>query len=259
MARSLLIANWKLNLTPSESLALAHAMREALSPAQMASVDVVLCPSFTAIAPLQTALAGSAIAWGAQECFWEAKGAYTGEVSVRELADLACRYCLVGHSERRQLFGETDASVAKKVAALVAAGLRPVLCVGESAAERAAGAMQTIVLRQVSAGISGIRTSGLAACERLVIAYEPVWAIGTGKTAQPQDAQVAHRLIRQALIAEWGAPAAQIPLLYGGSATPETVGALAREPDIDGFLVGSASLQAASFAKMIEIVAQVRQ
>jgi triosephosphate isomerase len=210
-------------------------------------VEVVICPPFTALAAAVEAAKGSPVAIGAQDCYWEKEGAFTGQVAVPMIADLGCSHCIVGHSERRQFFGETDATVDKKIEAVLANGLNCIACVGEMLAEREAGQTFAVLGRQVRNGLSRHLTSA-----RLVIAYEPVWAIGTGKTATPVQAQEAHAFIRQ-VVAEAASPAAAqaVRILYGGSVKPDNIATLMAQPDVDGGLVGGASLDAASFAKIV--------
>jgi triosephosphate isomerase len=210
-------------------------------------VEVVICPPFTALAAAVEAAKGSPVAIGAQDCYWEKEGAFTGQVAVPMIADLGCSHCIVGHSERRQFFGETDATVDKKIEAVLANGLNCIACVGETLAEREAGQTFAVLERQVRNGLSRHLTSA-----RLVIAYEPVWAIGTGKTATPVQAQEAHAFIRQ-VVAEAASPEAAkaVRILYGGSVKPDNIATLMAQPDVDGGLVGGASLDAASFAKIV--------
>jgi triosephosphate isomerase len=208
---------------------------------------VVICPPFTALSVAVAAAKGSCVAIGAQDCYWEKEGAFTGEVAVPMLADLGCSHCIVGHSERRQFFGETDVTVDKKVAAVLAQGLACIACVGETLAERESGQTFAVLERQVRDGLTRHLTS-----PRLVVAYEPVWAIGTGKTATPAQAQEAHAFIRGVVARAANPAAAQaVRILYGGSVKPDNIAALMAQPDVDGGLVGGASLDAASFAKIV--------
>jgi len=210
-------------------------------------VEVVICPPFTALSAAVDAAKGSPVAIGAQDCYWETEGAFTGEVAVPMIADLGCSHCIVGHSERRQFFGETDATVDKKVEAVLAHGLTCIACVGETLQEREAGQTFAVLERQVRNGLARHLTS-----PRLIVAYEPVWAIGTGKTAAPAQAQEAHAFIRQVAAQASSAAAAQaVRILYGGSVKPDNVVQLMAQPDVDGGLVGGASLDAASFAKIV--------
>lgn len=256
MPKAWIVGNWKMNLSPSESSRLASDLKKMIPTKLLSEIDVSVCPGFAALAAVQQVLSGSGIAWGAQNVFWEPKGAYTGEVSARDLSEFGCRYTLVGHSERRQYFHETDATVAKKQKSLLAAGIHPIVCIGETQDERDRGDTETVVLRQLTHGLDGLRADDAS---RVVVAYEPVWAIGTGRTAHPEEAQAVHTVIRRTLAEMVGPVGEQIPILYGGSATPETIGELIQYPDISGFLVGGASLKAESFVKMIEIVAEIRQ
>ncbi|MGP8049474.1 MAG: triose-phosphate isomerase [Desulfobaccales bacterium] len=239
--RRLIAANWKMHKTLEEARTLAGEVRRGLSPG--ARAEVVLAPPFTALAAVASELAGSAIGLAGQDTFWERQGAYTGAVSPMMLRDVGCRYVIVGHSERRHYFGETDATVNKKLLAAVNAGLIPIMCIGETNAERQARLTFEVVRGQLSGGLGGLRLSG----EQLVLAYEPVWAIGTGLTATPQQAQEVHAFIRGRLQESLGAAAAGIRVLYGGSVTPDNAAILLGEADIDGALVGGASLKADSF------------
>jgi len=212
-------------------------------------VQVAVAPPFTALATAAEALRGSRIALAAQDVHWEAQGAFTGEVSAPMLAEIGCRHVIVGHSERRQLFGETDEAVRKKAGAVLAAGMRPIVCVGETLAEREAGRTLEVVGRQVRGGLAGLPSAALAA---LTVAYEPVWAIGTGKTATTAQAQEVHAAIR-AVLRELGGPAAdQMRIQYGGSVKADNAAELMAQPDVDGALVGGASLKAQDFAQIVK-------
>ena len=247
MTRKKLIAgNWKLHNTLREAVELAQSVHERTAGA---TAEVALAPVFTALSSVRGALANSHVALSAQDVYWENRGAFTGQVSAPLLKDAGCSYCIVGHSERRQLFGETDESVRKKVRALLAAGIRPILCVGESLEQREQEATLGVVFGQLSAGLAGIATKDLA---QLVIAYEPVWAIGTGKTASPADAQAVHAALRAQLSYERGAEfAAGVRILYGGSVKAENAQQLLAQPDIDGALVGGASLVLEQFVAIV--------
>lgn len=227
----------------------ARELVELLKPLVGASdVEVVVCPPFTAIAATVNAAAGSNIAVGAQDLFWEDWGAYTGEVSGPMLKDLGCRYVIIGHSERRQYFGETDATVNKKLHAALRHDLVPIVCVGETLDEREAGKTLEVVRRQVEDGLKGLTPDQV---ETLVVAYEPVWAIGTGRTATAADAQEVIAFIRKTLKAMYGERAELTRIQYGGSVKPENIAELMAQPDIDGALVGGASLDAVSFAAIV--------
>ena len=251
MKRPFVVANWKMNLTPQESRVLALEFRERIPASQLDQVEVAVCPTFTALYPLRELFKNSGIALGAQSVGSAEKGAYTGEVSARELQELECRYTLVGHSERRKLFKESDADCAAKCRALLDHGIRPILCVGETEGERDAGKTEDVVLGQINRGLEGLSDAQIV---QMDIAYEPVWAIGTGKTASPADAQAVHAAIRRTLKAQFGAFGEEPRILYGGSVTPEGAPLLIKENDIVGFLVGGASLSVEPFAKLIDIV-----
>jgi triosephosphate isomerase (TIM) len=239
--RCLIAANWKMHKTLEEARTLAREVRLGLPPG--ARAEVALAPPFTALAAVAAELAGSAIGLAGQDTFWERQGPFTGAVSPLMLRDVGCRYVIVGHSERRQYFGETDETVNKKLLAVTAAGLIPIMCIGEKLAERQAGRTLEVVQGQLVRGLAGLKLSG----EQLVLAYEPVWAIGTGLTATPQQAQEVHAFIRGRLRESLGTAAGSIRVLYGGSVTPDNAATLLAEADIDGALVGGASLTAASF------------
>jgi triosephosphate isomerase len=211
-------------------------------------IDIILMPPFTALATVASAIAGSPIRLGAQDVHWEQKGAFTGEISPSMLKDVGCACALVGHSERRQLFGETDRSANRKVLAALAHDLVPILCVGESEAERDRGVTFVVVDRQIKEGLKDVSETQL---ENLVVAYEPIWAIGTGRTATPAQAEEVHQSIRGQLAKLFGSRAAsKVRILYGGSVKPDNVDDLMGEADIDGALVGGASLDASSFTRI---------
>jgi triosephosphate isomerase (TIM) len=239
--------NWKLNGTIAESVALATEVRNGV--ATLRNADVVVAPSFTALHAVVKRLEDGPVAVAAQNCHFEDKGAFTGEVSAPQLADVGCKYVILGHSERRQLFGELDAAVNLKTRAALRAGLAPIVCVGETLAERDAGETLGRVKAQLDAAIAEVSDADLARC---LIAYEPVWAIGTGRTATPAQAQEVHAFIRARLSAEHPSVAPSFRILYGGSMKAENVRALMAERDVDGGLVGGASLQAESFVRMVK-------
>ncbi|HEU5299510.1 MAG TPA: triose-phosphate isomerase [bacterium] len=246
MARLPLVAgNWKMYKTVGDALALAHALaREALPD----GVEVALCPPFTALAEVSRALEGSRIRLGAQDMYWEAQGAFTGEISPLMLSDVGCTYVIVGHSERRQHFGETDAAVAKKVGSAFGHGLVPIMCVGERLEERDAGRTDQVVAAQMEAGVAGV---GDGQAARLVVAYEPVWAIGTGRSASGEEANRVCGLIRSVLSERFGPAGDQVRILYGGSVTGDNAAEFARQREIDGALVGGASLDPQKFLRII--------
>lgn len=260
MTRKRLVAgNWKLNLTVAESTELARGVLHRVAPWVTGkhskahpdtAVDVVIAPVFTALFPVFQDLSGTpGLSLAGQDMFWEDAGAFTGEVSAAQLKDAGCSYVIVGHSERRQHFGERDEHVKRKVGAALNQGLCPIICIGETLAERERGDTEPVVLRQLDAVLSVLGDEH----PPIVIAYEPVWAIGTGRTAQPGDAQAVHAAIRQRLASTLGPnTAAGTRLLYGGSVKPGNASALMAENDIDGALVGGASLQPDSFAAIVE-------
>ena len=247
MRTPLMAGNWKLNLNVDEAVALAGALKSQCS--DVTGREIMVAPVFTALAPVAAALAGGPVSLGAQNLYWEESGAFTGEVSGPLLKDVGCSYAIVGHSERRQLFGETDASVNRRTTAALAAGLIPVVCVGESLDEREAGKEREVVEGQVTGALKGFSADEVSG---MVLAYEPVWAIGTGKTASPAEANEIHAFIRGLLSRDFGDIVAdRVRILYGGSVKPGNVDELMAEPDIDGALVGGASLEADSFARIV--------
>ena len=246
MRKILLAGNWKMNGSEAMAASLLGSLLEA--SATDSPVDMAVFPPFPYLASVQTLLRGSEIAWGGQTLNPAAKGAHTGEVSAGMLLEFGCRYVLVGHSERRSLYGESDQDVAERFQAALDAGLEPVLCVGESLQEREDGATESVVERQLDAVL---QRSGIAAFNRSIIAYEPVWAIGTGMTATPDQAQAVHAFIRNKMALQDDTIAGQLRILYGGSVKPENVDELMRQADIDGALVGGASLKADSFARLV--------
>jgi len=239
--------NWKMNLGLREASALARKLVEAES--EIADCTIVLMPPFTALGAVAAAVAGSPLGLGAQDLFWEDQGAFTGEVSGPMLKDARCAYVLVGHSERRQLFGETDETVNRKVRAALKAGLIPIVCIGEVLAERDGGRTLERIDDQLVRGLTGLSGPDL---ESLVIAYEPVWAIGTGRTATPAQAEEVHAHIRGRLRETYGNDAAACAIIYGGSVKPANSYPLFKEKDIDGFLVGGASLDAGGFVAIAQ-------
>ena len=251
MPRTPLIAgNWKMFKTIQETIEFCQGLKEELKTLghKAQKVEVAIAPPFTALAAAAQALKGSSIFVSAQDVFWEESGAYTGEVSPKMLVDVGCRFSIVGHSERRQFFHETDESVNKKAAALMQAKLIPIVCIGETLSERQGGTTFQVIERQTREGLRGLAISPA----NLVIAYEPVWAIGTGQTATPQQAEEVHAFIRKLVGETFSSELAQgIRLLYGGSVKPENIAELMSQTDVDGALVGGASLQVKPFAKII--------
>ena len=248
MNRTPLIAgNWKMHGTRDEAVALARALAETIG--RVPGREVTIAPPFTALEPVGREIAGTQIRLGAQNVHWEPKGAYTGEISTAMLREAGCTYVIIGHSERRQLFGETDETVNRRLHAVLGAELAPIVCVGETLAERDADATAAIVERQVASAFAGASSVQIARC---VIAYEPVWAIGTGVTATPGQAQEVHHAIRRQLVGlASDTTAGRIRILYGGSVKAANIDALMAEPDIDGALVGGASLDPAEFTRIV--------
>jgi triosephosphate isomerase len=247
MGRKPLVAgNWKMHKTGSEARAFCRTLKQMNLP--LKQVDVAVFPSFVALESAAAELDGSGVRLGAQNIHPAGAGAFTGEVSANMLLTVGCQYVIIGHSERRQLFGETDAFIREKVDAALKAGLVPVICVGETRHERESGRTETVVRGQVDAAARGL----VPKAGNVAFAYEPVWAIGTGAVASPEDAQMVHAAIRGWLVGHWGDPARDVKILYGGSVKPDNARALLSCPDIDGALVGGASLEPESFRGIIE-------
>ena len=248
MRKKLVAGNWKMHGSLADNAALLAAIKPAL-----AGVEAAVCVPFPYLAQAQAALAGTTIAWGAQNLSEQPKGAFTGEVSSAMLLDFGCTYVIVGHSERRSLYGESDELVAKKYMAAQAAGLTPILCVGESLDERESGVTEQVVARQLDAVIG---MAGVASLAKAVVAYEPVWAIGTGKTASPEQAQAVHAFIRSKIAALDASVADGLTIQYGGSVKAANAAELMAQPDIDGGLIGGASLVADEFVAICRAAAQ---
>ncbi len=247
MRRAVMAGNWKMHKTAGETRAFIEAFKPLV--ARSTHCDIVLCPPYTSLAAAAQALQGTNIALGAQDVQWERKGAFTGEVSPGMLVDTGCQYAIIGHSERRQFFHETDESVSRKLLAALDAGLTPIVCVGETLDERRANATDMVLTRQFLGAFSALTASQFS---RIIIAYEPVWAIGTGQTATPEMAAEAHRFIRKRGEERFGTQEAQkLRILYGGSVKPDNVKGLMAQTEIDGALVGGASLEPASFAAIV--------
>jgi triosephosphate isomerase len=245
--RPFFCGNWKLWGTLSDSVALSTGVQAAV--AAVTDADVAVGPGFVALATVAEKLKGGTVGVAAQDGYWETKGAFTGEVAMTQIADAGAKYAIVGHSERRQYFGETDETVARRAKAALAAGLVPIICIGETLAERDAGQALAVVAKQLDGATAGLSDDELV---KSVIAYEPVWAIGTGRVATPAQAQEIHASIRAKLVQRLQARAQQIRILYGGSVKPDNVAELMCEKDIDGALVGGASLTVDSFAKIVQ-------
>jgi triosephosphate isomerase (TIM) len=245
--RRVIAGNWKMYKTTAETRAFFSAFTPLVAGTK--HCDIVIAPPFTAISTAVEAVRGTNIAIGGQNVFWEKEGAFTGEVSAPMLLEAGCRYVIIGHSERRQFFGETDEGVSKKTKAALAAGLIPIVCVGEMLAHREAGETEKICKTQF---IGGVRALTAEEFSRILIAYEPVWAIGTGKTATPEIAAAAHRFLRQCAAERFSAEhASALRILYGGSVKPDNIQGLMAQEELDGALVGGASLDAKSFASIV--------
>lgn len=254
MSRRIVIAgNWKMNHGPSDA---QDFFRRLELPAELPDGLEVLVvpPALSLAAALDADTSGGRVAFGVQNVHWEASGAFTGELSTGMVFAAGASHVLIGHSERRHVFGETDEETGWKVRAVLDAGLNAVLCVGETLEERRVGRLEEVILRQLDAGLGPSRESGSLHSSRLLVAYEPVWAIGTGETATPADASAAHSLLRGRLMARWSADsfdAAEVPILYGGSVKPGNVAELLAAPEVDGVLVGGASLDPDSFGQIV--------
>ncbi|GBR76636.1 triosephosphate isomerase [Candidatus Termititenax persephonae] len=247
MRKPIMAGNWKLNKNHLETLAFIDEITPVLSG--VGDVDIVICPPFTSLNVATARTKGTNIKIGAQDLFWEKSGAYTGEISGEMLKVLGCDYVIIGHSERRQYFGETNQTINKKIFAAFASGLIPIVCVGETWQERSAGQVEQVLSAQIREGLQGLNAEYHG---KIVIAYEPVWAIGTGQTATPAQANEAHVLLRKLLGEIFAETAQDIRIQYGGSVKPENVRELMAQSDIDGALIGGAALKAASFEKLVK-------
>lgn len=253
MRTPIIVGNWKLNKTIREAVALVDSLQPLVADAT--DVEIVVAPVFTGLSAVSQAITGSGIRLGAQDVFWEDSGAFTGEVSPGLLKDVGCDYVIIGHSERRQYFGETNENVNRKAKAAHAHGLIPIICAGESLEEREAGETGAVIKDHVLNGIAGLSEDQIVST---VIAYEPVWAIGTGRNATPDQAQEVHALIRSLLSELYSTDvASQVRIQYGGSVKPDNAAVLIAQPDVDGALVGTASWEAESFAEIIKVVCEV--
>jgi triosephosphate isomerase (TIM) len=247
MRRPFIAGNWKMNTNRASAVALAEALAKQAESIQ--GVDLAVCPPSCYLDAVGHALAGSKVALGAQNMYHEKDGAYTGELSAAMLLDLGCKYVILGHSERRHILGETDAAINKKVHAALAAGLLPILCVGELLSEREAGKTMNVIQTQFDGSLAGVSADQMA---KVVIAYEPVWAIGTGKVATPQQAEDVHLALRKIIAGRYNASIADsVRLQYGGSVKPDNAASLLKQPDIDGALVGGASLKVDQFLGIV--------
>ena len=248
MRTPIIAGNWKLNNTLSEAEELTSELKYLVE--ECTDIEIVVAPPFTALDAVGKVIKDSNIDLAAQDVYWEDSGAYTGEVSVPMLKDVGCKYVIVGHSERRQFFNETNDSVNKKVKAVLIHGIHPILCVGEQLDDREAGRTEVVIENHVTGGVANLSSDALLSC---VIAYEPVWAIGTGKTATPEQAQEVHNYIRNLLKQTYSDEiASQVRIQYGGSVKPENATELMAQPDVDGALVGGASLQAETFSQIVK-------
>lgn len=252
MKRPIIAGNWKMYKTIGEALELVNGLKAELKGET--AVEIVVCPPFTAISKVAEALKGSDIGCGAQDMYWEEEGAYTGEIAPKMLTDLGCKFCIVGHSERRTYFHETNETVNRKVKAALKHGLTPIMCVGERLEERDAGKTFDVVKDHLEGGLAGLSKEDVA---KIIIAYEPVWAIGTGRNATPEQAQEVHGFIRGLLKKAYGEDiSSKVRIQYGGSVKPDNIKGIMAGADIDGALVGGASLKVKDFA---EIVRQSRK
>ncbi|MCL2390806.1 MAG: triose-phosphate isomerase [Endomicrobia bacterium] len=247
MRKPLMAGNWKMNKTVAEAVSMVNALKTAVSDVK--DVEILVCPTYTALYAVNNEIKGTNINLGAQNLFWESKGAFTGEISPSMVKDTGCSYVIIGHSERRQYFGETDETVNKRTKAAFAAGLTPIVCVGETLKEREDNVTFKVVETQIKGGLANLTADEAS---EIVIAYEPVWAIGTGKTATPEQAQEVHAFIRKLYAELYKDASDKVRILYGGSVNPANVSELMKQTDIDGGLVGGASLEAESFTKLVK-------
>lgn len=250
MRKTIIAGNWKMYKTIGEAIELANGLKRELYDLDPDQTDIVLCPPYTALSEVSEVIADSNLLLGAQDVFWQEEGAFTGEVSCKMLKDIGVSFVIIGHSERRQYFGETNESVNKKLKSALKAGLMPIMCVGETLAEREKNLTFQVLEDHLSGGLREITEQDL---EKIVIAYEPVWAIGTGKTASAQQAQEAQKYIRDLVVKLYNKEAAgSLRIQYGGSVKPENIAELIQQPDVDGALVGGASLNIDSFSAIVK-------
>jgi len=248
MAKPLIAANWKMHKTVDEAVRFAQTVK--ITGDNILDKDIVIAPPFTALYPMAGVLKNSRIHLSAQNLHWAEKGAYTGEVSAQMLVDAGCEYAIIGHSERRAFFGETDSTINKKIVRAIANGLNPVVCIGETLEDRDQERTFEVLSHQITKGLNNLASDDIRCC---IIAYEPVWAIGTGKTATAQQAEEVHRFIRQLLADTAGETVGNgVRIIYGGSVTPDNISGLMAQPNINGALVGGASLEIESFAKIMQ-------
>jgi triosephosphate isomerase (TIM) len=242
----IITGNWKMHKTVGEARALARSIKQGVEG--IAHCQVVLSPPFTALAAVSAEIQGTPLILAAQNVYWEPRGAFTGEISISMLEDVGCGMAIIGHSERRQYFGESDATVNSRVRAVLGSNLHPIICIGETLAERESGMHHSKMAQQLTGGLDSLTHQDLL---RIILAYEPVWAIGTGRTASPEIAQEMHGYIRSWLSEKHGEVAEEVRILYGGSVKPDNIDDLMRQPDIDGALVGGACLEAESFLRIV--------
>lgn len=247
MRNKLIAGNWKMNKTPAEARQFAHDLVQSL-PAQV-NAEVLICPPFTALSMVAEQVKNTIVKLGAQNMHFDIKGAYTGEISAEFLTSIGCEYVILGHSERRQYFGETDEIVNKKVKTALKMNLKPIVCIGEKLSEREANLTFNVIKKQLDGGFDNV-----ASIDNVVIAYEPVWAIGTGKTATPEQAEAVHLYVRNYMSDKYGKGSVEdLRILYGGSVSPDNIGILMQQKDIDGALVGGASLKVESFVQLLTV------
>jgi triosephosphate isomerase len=257
MRKTIIAGNWKMYKTIGQAIELANGLKRELFKIEPENIDIVICPVFTALSEVSEVIADSNISLGAQDIYWEDEGAFTGEVAAPMIKDAGCSFVIIGHSERRQFFHETNESVNKKVKAALKYELTPIMCVGETLTEREKDKTFDVIKDHVNNGLAGLTAQEAL---KTVIAYEPVWAIGTGKTATPQQAQEAQKYIRDLLIKLYNKEtASSIRIQYGGSVKPENIEELMQQPDVDGALVGGASLKVESFSEIIKKACKVEK
>ena len=248
MRTPVIAGNWKMNKTVAEAVALASEIKEKVAGVE--NVKIIVCPVFTAVKSVADVLKGSNVKVGAQDMYWETSGAYTGEVSGEMLLEAGAEYVIIGHSERRQYFGETNETVNKKLKKALSIGLKPIVCIGETLSDRESGNTEAVVEKQVREGFVGLTADEM---KGTIVAYEPVWAIGTGKTATAEQAEAVHAFVRNLISQLWDKETAEsVVIQYGGSMKPENVASLLAQPDIDGGLIGGAALKADSFEKLVK-------
>lgn len=253
MRKPIIAGNWKMNKTVDESIELVNAIKR--DTYDIESVEIILCPPFTSLSDVSEMLLDTNIGLGAQDCYWENSGAYTGEIAPQMLKSVGCKYVIIGHSERRAMFGETNEAVNKKVLAVIKEGLNPIMCVGEKLKEREKNQTFDVVKDHVENGLRNVKKEDM---RNVVIAYEPVWAIGTGRNATPGQAEEVHKFIRHLLVKMYDKSVAEgVRIQYGGSVNPENIEGIINENDVDGALVGGASLKAESFIEIVRKSAKI--